>query len=195
MFDLDQFIADCNAAVRSDRSHKLVREVVARAVSDPTAVVAGLGEPCRAEVRRLYSSAELTILNVVWGPLMTIMPHNHQMWAVIGVYAGREDNILWRTLASRRVEAAGAKTLGQGDTVAFGPEVIHSVINPLTRLTSALHVYGGDFFSPSAAANGIRRHSSNGTTTWRKICACSRLRTGPTPIRDLTRRLAAGSSS
>jgi hypothetical protein len=66
-----QFTADCNAAVRADRSHKLVREVVARAVSDPTAVVAGLGEPCRAEVQRLYNSAELTILNVIWGPLMT----------------------------------------------------------------------------------------------------------------------------
>jgi hypothetical protein len=65
MFDLDQFIADCNTAIRADRSHKLVREVVARAVADPTAVVAGLGEPHRAEVQRLYSSAELTILNVV----------------------------------------------------------------------------------------------------------------------------------
>jgi hypothetical protein len=60
-----QFTADCNGAVRADRSHKLVREVVARAVSDPTAVVAGLGEPCRAEVQRLYNSAELTILNVI----------------------------------------------------------------------------------------------------------------------------------
>ena len=34
-FDLDQFIADCRAARDADPSHKLVREVVARAVSDP----------------------------------------------------------------------------------------------------------------------------------------------------------------
>jgi len=27
---------------------------------------------------------------------MTIMPHNHRMWAVIGIYTGREDNIFWR---------------------------------------------------------------------------------------------------
>jgi predicted metal-dependent enzyme (double-stranded beta helix superfamily) len=47
-------------------------------------------------VQRLYSSADLTILNVVWGPRMTIMPHNHRMWAVIGIYTGREDNIFWR---------------------------------------------------------------------------------------------------
>ena len=29
---------------------------------------------------------------------------------------------------------------------ALGPEVIHSVTNPITRLTGALHVYGGNFF-------------------------------------------------
>ena len=73
-----------------------MRELVSRVVSDPAAVVAGLGEPRRAEVKRLYSSADLTILNVVWGPRMTIMPHNHRMWAVIGIYTGREDNIFWR---------------------------------------------------------------------------------------------------
>jgi hypothetical protein len=45
LFDLDKFIADCTAAIRADRSQKLIREVVARTVSDPTAVIAGLGEP------------------------------------------------------------------------------------------------------------------------------------------------------
>jgi predicted metal-dependent enzyme (double-stranded beta helix superfamily) len=152
MFDLDQFIADCNTAVHADRSHKLVREVVARAVSDPTAVIAGLGEPRRAEVQELYNSPELTILNVIWGPLMTIMPHNHLMWAVIGVYTGREDNIFWRRLpveASGKVEVACAKSLGERDAEPLGRDIIHSVTNPLLRLTGAIHVYGGDFFSVS----------------------------------------------
>jgi hypothetical protein len=39
MFDLEQFIADCRAALAADRSHKSVREVVARAVSDPAAIL------------------------------------------------------------------------------------------------------------------------------------------------------------
>ena len=38
-FELEQFIADCRAALATDPSHKLVREVVARAVSDPPAVL------------------------------------------------------------------------------------------------------------------------------------------------------------
>src|SRR6516162_1081079 len=43
MFDLDQFIADCRASLVEDATHKSVREVVARAVSDPGAVLKGLG--------------------------------------------------------------------------------------------------------------------------------------------------------
>jgi predicted metal-dependent enzyme (double-stranded beta helix superfamily) len=150
MFDLDSFIADCRTALREDSSHKAVREVVARAVSDPPAVLKGLGEPTRGEVQKLYNAEDLTVINVIWAPHMTIMPHNHEMWAVIGVYTGREDNIFWRRLpddANGRVEAAGAKSLGTKDAVPLGPDIIHSVTNPVPRLTAALHVYGGDFFA------------------------------------------------
>jgi len=71
---------------------------------------------------------------------------------VIGVYTGREDNILWRRLPDEtdgKVEAAGAKTLGETDTLALGADVIHSVVNPVARITGAIHVYGGDFFGVS----------------------------------------------
>jgi predicted metal-dependent enzyme (double-stranded beta helix superfamily) len=83
---------------------------------------------------------------------MTIMPHNHRMWAVIGIYTGREDNIFWRRLKDEpggRVEAAGAKSLGERDAEPLGRDIIHSVTNPLSRLTGAIHVYGGDFFAVS----------------------------------------------
>jgi len=151
MFDLDRFIADCRSALAQDSSHKAVREVVARAVSEPAAVLGGLGEPKRAELKKLYHAPDLTVLNVVWGPYMTLMPHNHNMWAVIGVYSGREDNIFWRRLPEEknRVEAAGAKALCVKDAAPLGPDIIHSVTNPIPRLTGAIHVYGGDFFAAS----------------------------------------------
>ena len=109
MFDLDRFFADCRDAVTADPSHRLVREVVARVVSEPDAVLAALGEPERAGINVIYRAPNLTVLNVIWGPGMTIMPHDHRMWAVIGVYTGREDNIYWRRLpadADREIEAA-----------------------------------------------------------------------------------------
>jgi predicted metal-dependent enzyme (double-stranded beta helix superfamily) len=143
---LERFIEDCRAAHAADRSHKAVREVVARAVADPGAVLKWLGEPRRGEVQKLYHSPELTILNVVWAPYMTIYPHNHRMWAVIGVYTGREDNIFWRRTGGK-VEAAGAQALSVRDAAPLGAEIIHSVTNPIPRLTGAIHVYGGDFFN------------------------------------------------
>ena len=152
MFDLDRFIEDCRAAVAEDPSHKAVREVVARAVSAPAEVLKGLGEPTRGQVQKLYQSSELTIVNVIWAPWMTILPHNHNMWAVIGIYTGREDNIFWRRLpadADGRIEAAGAKAMSERDAVPLGRDIIHSVTNPIPRLTGAIHVYGGDFFDPA----------------------------------------------
>jgi predicted metal-dependent enzyme (double-stranded beta helix superfamily) len=148
-FDLDQFISDCRSAIQQDASHKFVREVVARAVSDPPAVLNALGEPEQGEIKPLYRSNDLTILNVIWAPWMTLLPHNHQMWAVIGIYTGREDNIFWRRLEGdgrTKVEAAGARALSEKDAVPLGQDVIHSVTNPIPRLTGAIHVYGGDFF-------------------------------------------------
>jgi predicted metal-dependent enzyme (double-stranded beta helix superfamily) len=149
MFDLDRFAADCRAALAADTSHKGVREVLARAVSEPGAVLKALGEPKRSEIQKLYHSSDLTILNVIWGPHMTIMPHNHNMWAVIGIYTGREDNIFWRRLpgGQGKLEAAGAKALSVREAEPLGSNIIHSVTNPIPRLTGAIHVYGGDFFA------------------------------------------------
>ena len=46
----------------------------------------------------------------------------------------------------RGIEAAGARTLLAGDLSPLGKDIIHSVVNPLGRLTGAIHIYGGDFF-------------------------------------------------
>jgi predicted metal-dependent enzyme (double-stranded beta helix superfamily) len=149
MFDLERFIGEVRAAL-AEGGQRAVREVTARAVSDPGAVLAGLGEPTGSGLVPILRSADLTILNVVWAPKMTIMPHNHAMWAVIGVYAGGEDNIFWRRLPEGpegRVEAAGARSLRAGDCTVLGQDIIHSVTNPLGRLTGAIHIYGGDFFA------------------------------------------------
>jgi predicted metal-dependent enzyme (double-stranded beta helix superfamily) len=149
-FDLDRFISDCRDALRESTPERAMREVAARAVAHPSAVRDALGEPKRAELQRLHHTSELTILNVIWAPRMTLMPHDHRMWAVIGMYSGREDNIFWRRVAEhgqRKIEAAGARALGNGDVIALGRDIIHSVTNPIPRFTAALHIYGGDFFA------------------------------------------------
>lgn len=146
MFDTDRFVADCVGAVAETDSHKAVRELLAQAVSSPGEVLRGLGEPTGAGAETLYHSDNLTVLNVIWGPKMTIFPHNHNMWAVIGIYTGREDNIFWRR-RDKVIEAAGARALCVKDAEPLGKDIIHTVTNPIDKLTGAIHIYGGDFFN------------------------------------------------
>lgn len=149
-FDLDNFVADCVSANADTDSTRAIREVIASAVADPIALENAIGSPVRAEIQSLYVSDELTILNVVWAPLMTLVPHNHNMWAVIGVYGGREDNIFWRRRPDEPnglIEAAGAKTIGPRDVRPLGRDIIHSVTNPTSKFTAAIHIYKGDFFA------------------------------------------------
>ncbi len=151
MFSLDTLIADCQAALSGEKAAQAaVREILTEAVSDPAAVLGELGEPTQGSVTKLHNSDDLTIINVVWGPHMTIMPHNHEMWANIGVYTGREDNIFWRRIKDEEgglIEAAGAKSLAVKDASTLGHDMIHSVTNPLSKLTGAIHIYGGAFFT------------------------------------------------
>ena len=147
MFDTDRFVDDCKDALAENDTQKAVRELLSSAVSEPGDVLKALGEPAEAGFLKLHHADDLTILNVVWAPLMTLMPHNHNMWAVIGVYTGREDNIFWRRADGNRVEAAGATAMSAREVHPLGKDVIHSVTNPIPRLTGAIHVYGGDFFN------------------------------------------------
>ncbi len=148
MFEKDRFIESCIKAAAEGQD--AMREVMAAAVSDSGAVMDVLGPPEHAGITPLYRSPELTIINFVWAPYMCLMPHNHQMFAVIGIYSGREDNIFWRRTTTR-IEAVQAKTLGSGEVALLDRDIIHSVLNPIGKMTCALHVYGGDFFAPPEA--------------------------------------------
>ena len=145
MFDKDRFIQDCIAAAPDGQA--AVREVVQSAVKDPNGIIAELGEPEHAGITPLYRDSKLTIINFAWAPCMSLMPHNHQMFAVIGIYSGREDNVFWKRNETS-IEAAGARSLGVGDVATLGKNIIHSVLNPIGKMTTAIHVYGGDFFDP-----------------------------------------------
>ena len=146
MFEKERFIEDCRAALKDTNAHAAIRELVARAVNEPAQVLRALGEPGRAGVDTIYRSDDLTILNLCWGPRMVFKPHDHQMWAAIGIYTGREENIFYRR-AEHGLTRHGTKVLNVKDTVPLGAAIIHAVTNPLDQITAAIHVYGGDFFA------------------------------------------------
>lgn len=146
MFETQKFLEECRGALKESNAHAAVKEIVAKAVAEPSHVLKTLGEPKLAEIQTLYRSDDLTVLNVLWGPCMYLYPHDHRMWAVIGIYGGREENAFYRR-SDNGLVSAGAKTLDTKDVVPLGDSVIHAVTNPLEKITAAIHIYGGDFFA------------------------------------------------
>ncbi len=122
------------------------REVLTRAVSSPDDLIETFS-PRVGGLQILHNTPELTILNLVWAPGMYLLPHNHLMWAEIAVYAGTEDNTFFRRSPGDRthIVETGGKQLHTGDVLLLGDDAIHSVENPLDKVTAAIHVYGGDF--------------------------------------------------
>jgi predicted metal-dependent enzyme (double-stranded beta helix superfamily) len=153
MFDVDAFVADCIAARRESEPRLAVKQVLARAMSTPDEVAAAL-PPERAGITGLHVSSELTVLKVVWGPGMTLGPHDHRMWAAIGIYSGGEDNAFFRRAGGTLTESGG-RQLRPRDVCLLGDDAIHAVTNPTTANAGAIHVYGGDFFAtPRSEWNG-----------------------------------------
>jgi predicted metal-dependent enzyme (double-stranded beta helix superfamily) len=143
MFDLDTFVASCREALAEPEPLPAVRETLAQALQGPTEVAAVLGKSSGG-LEVLFNSADLTVLNVVWAPHMSLYPHDHRMWAVIGIYGGAEDNTLFRR-TPQGIVRSGGKELRERDVFSLGGDAIHSVDNPTGRFTGAIHVYGGDF--------------------------------------------------
>jgi len=156
MFVVEEFISDCQKALTENEPRTAVREVLSRAVADATAVADAL-EHHHAGITLLHNTDELTVLNVVWGPGMTLGAHDHRMWATIGIYAGQEDNAFFRRDGKTIVDSGG-KQLRERDVVLLGDDTIHSVTNPLRSYTGAIHVYGGDFVKqPRSQWDGTTR--------------------------------------
>ncbi len=148
-FDKDEFVAECLAAVRAGgRPQPVVKDLVSRTVSMPTAIEAEVHDRTASPMTTIWHrSDDLTVLHIVWPPDVDLFAHDHNMWAVIGIYGGREDNRFYRRRDDGRVEPHTARTLLQKDVISLGSDVVHSVSNPTREWTAAVHVYGGDFYT------------------------------------------------
>ena len=145
-FDLGSFVVDCMLANQGSDAQFAVLEVLQKAVSDHKRVLSSFEPLRKAGITPIHRSEDLTIFSAVWTPQMNLMPHNHLMWANIGIYSGREDNIFWER-DDRGISANRAEALFEGDAAQLPKDAIHSVTNPLLRFTGGIHIYGGDFFN------------------------------------------------
>lgn len=146
MFVVDEFVAECQAALRESQPVLAVKEVLDRAVAEPAAVATAL----RAEpgVTLLHRSDDLTVLSVVIpAGVPQTLPHDHRMWALVGIYGGQEDNQFFRR-ADGGLTQSGGRSMRVSETLAMGDDTVHAIRNPLGHeALAAIHVYGGDLIS------------------------------------------------
>jgi predicted metal-dependent enzyme (double-stranded beta helix superfamily) len=145
VFDVEAFLAELVACTAADDARQATYDTLARCLSSSSGEVAAALAPPDGGITLLHHAPDLTVANIAWAPHMRLMPHDHRMWAVIGIYAGAEDNQFFRRDPGGGLDATSDRRLETGDVCGLGTQTIHAVTNPTARLTGAIHVYGGDF--------------------------------------------------
>ena len=146
MFDLQDFVATCQQLVGAPDAARRALELMRAVVVEAEGIkrfVAPLATEQGVFDAPLFRSPELFILNATLPPHFKTPPHDHRMWAVVGIYEGQENNTFYRR-SGKGLEEINRREVRAGEAVLLGPEVIHAIENPLASNTLGLHVYGGD---------------------------------------------------
>ena len=105
--DVTELIDACREAAGGDTPTRGVSELVAAFVHQPN-LANVLGDGDRSTYEALYRGEDIVVLHGVVPPTpVPVAPHNHRMWAVIGVYQAREHNEL-RPVRQRRARKRGS---------------------------------------------------------------------------------------
>lgn len=142
-FDVDAFVTACRHAADASDPTAAVSEVVAAAIADGPSIDAALGTSVYGARDNLFVSPDLTVQRIGWPAGSQSNPHDHRMWAVVGVYEGTEVNRLFQRTSHGLVEQSVC-SIEQGQVLVLDETAVHAVGNPCRGRTVGLHVYGGD---------------------------------------------------
>jgi predicted metal-dependent enzyme (double-stranded beta helix superfamily) len=169
-FDLSAFLSRCETASRADdaqaRLAGILREVVERP-ADLAEALSGHTNIKNLEDLVVYRSETLTLLHGIVPPKFTAAPHNHNLWSVVAVYAGQEDNIFFEKDGERLVETSRQTVTAPG-VLSNAPDAIHSIHNPRDTELRALHAYGGDLLATPRSNWDPKTHAET-SFNWRKV--------------------------
>jgi predicted metal-dependent enzyme (double-stranded beta helix superfamily) len=141
-------IERCKRALETPDPQSSVEAILLDAAKDPAIAdaISSRAEFASLEDLAIHRSEALTLLAGALPPGFSAGPHNHNLWSVVGVCAGQEDNQFFER------HGDGLRQNGEASVVAPGvlsndADVIHAICNPLGRPLLVLHAYGGDLFA------------------------------------------------
>jgi predicted metal-dependent enzyme (double-stranded beta helix superfamily) len=144
--DISELIDACREVSGGDTPTEDVSELVGTFLHQPDLTgLVGAGD--RSTYEALYRGEDILVLHGVVPPTPApVAPHDHRMWAVIGVYQGLEHNQLFARTEGGGLEPVDRFTVAAGEVRTLDPSTIHSVQARGDQYLGAIHVYGGDLF-------------------------------------------------
>ncbi|MFN3218717.1 MAG: hypothetical protein ACE367_19655 [Acidimicrobiales bacterium] len=154
---LSEFVETCRSAL--DAADASDAPEVAEQVAAALRPLLADAEALSAEIEALrppgggpavvHRSDDLTVLGLAVPAGFVSPVHDHTIWAVVGIYAGDEDNVFYRRGDDGidGITETGRAVLRCGEVLALPPDAVHRIANSGTDTMRAGHVYGGDLFA------------------------------------------------
>lgn len=140
-------IERCTRALEAPDPQGSLKQIVLESAKDPEVLdaISSRTKFASLEDLAIHRSENLTLLAGTLPPGFNAGPHNHNLWSVVGVCAGQEDNQFFERDGDRLKPSGEASVVAPG-VLENGADVIHAIRNPLDAPLVVLHAYGGDLF-------------------------------------------------
>jgi predicted metal-dependent enzyme (double-stranded beta helix superfamily) len=141
-------IMRCQHALETPDPQGAVEAILLDAAKDPAIVeaVSGYTQFSSLEDLAIHRSETLTLLAGAMPPGFSVGPHNHNLWSVVSVCSGQEDNRFFERDGEELSESGEVSVVAPG-VLCNDADVIHAICNPLDTPLLVLHAYGGDLFA------------------------------------------------
>ena len=144
LFDSGGFVAGCIEASKAADPVSALRIQIERAIADRGAVERRFPVPVDPDDDGiLHQSTDLLITCAIFPRGFATGIHDHSVPAIIGLWAGSEENRLYRRTPTG-IEMTGSQLVQSGEVIVLEADAIHDVRVSPAGWSGGLHVYLGD---------------------------------------------------
>ena len=141
-FNLDKLVEAIKDASREEDLVTRIKLIMDETFKEPAAILAGMPSFEKDETT-LFEDNRISIWNCRFNPGTPIPPHDHQMSAIIGIYAGIERNFFYKLQTQDKLSSNSHTDMEPGRVLKIAPTAIHSVECMSEEPSCGIHVYFG----------------------------------------------------